>query len=104
MSIVCASAFLWQTLLALAQEARPLEGHDGPVNSLTLSPDGKSVFVGGAGTRGPLILWNGDTGKIRHRWESGGPVYSLACSPDGALMAVASHVHAPWISPPTGRP
>lgn len=72
---------------------------DSGVSSLAFSPDGTVLAAGmmwldDTGTWGEVRLWEADTGKpVRTipvpplgEWQDGG-VYSLAFSPDGALLA-----------------
>jgi len=65
---------------------------DGKVTALALSPDGKTLYVGGSFThvngsfRNHLAAFNTATGALNSTWvpNAGAPVLSLAVSPDGA--------------------
>lgn len=84
---------------------KTLTGHTGDVNTLTFSPDGKTVVSGGGlgsevyvedGERKlrmlrdqSVIPWNVETGQPRHRMESAAePVTSASLSSDGKRMII----------------
>ena len=57
-------------------------GHDGPVQVLAISPDGKWVASGSSDST--IILWNVDNGTIAQQWVAHGyrEIKALAFSPD----------------------
>ncbi len=60
--------------------------HGGPVRSLAISPDGKTIASGGYGSvsKGIIRLWNAETGmQIRALKGHGYGTYALAFSPNG---------------------
>jgi len=71
-----------------------------PAYSVVFSPDGKSVALGSRGPikrdeDGQVVLWNVEKRTEIARYSSGcGPVFSLAYSSDGKLLAAASGDHA----------
>jgi WD40 repeat protein len=70
--------------------------HPGWVNSLRFTHDGKFLVSAGSAPRnhGFLAVWNVADGKLLHGQElSLGPVYSVAVSPDGKLVALACGPH-----------
>jgi WD40 repeat protein len=65
-----------------------LEGHDKEVRALTYSLDGRFLLSGGLD--GQVVVWDARTGLERRRFDWGvGPVYALACAPDGMTLAAA---------------
>jgi WD40 repeat protein/S1-C subfamily serine protease len=63
-------------------EAARLTGHQGHVESVVVSPDGRHI-LSGAGDRA-MILWDRATGReIRRLNQHGGQVSSVAFAPDG---------------------
>lgn len=71
---------------------RMLARESGKIDTIALSPDGKTLATG-SGDRRIVTLWDVATGKERatlpdHR----GPIWSVAYSPDGRCLAVASGV------------
>ncbi|BBD61132.1 WD-40 repeat-containing protein [Nostoc sp. HK-01] len=74
---------------AIAVEVNTLEGHSSRVNSLSFSPDGKTLASGSADNT--IKLWNVSTGKLLKTLSGySSPVYSLSFSPDGKTLASGS--------------
>jgi WD40 repeat protein/tetratricopeptide (TPR) repeat protein len=68
--------------------------HPGAINTVVLSPDGRSLLVGCAlrdpnvGIRGLALLWDATTGKLRYNpLPHIGDVHAVAFSPDGRWFA-----------------
>ncbi|MDJ0606009.1 WD40 repeat domain-containing protein, partial [Microcystis sp. M53602_WE12] len=71
------------------KEIRTLKGHDGSVNSVNFSPDGKTLVSGS--DDGTIILWDVETGKeIRTLKGHDGSVNSVNFSPDGKTLVSGS--------------
>src|SRR5262249_45062104 len=65
-------------------------GHDGAVNSVAFSPDGRRILTGSS--TGMATLWDADTGKrLRDLGGHGGSVNSVAFGPDGRRALTGSH-------------
>ena len=61
-----------------------LRSGKGRIGDVTYSPDGRTL----ANTDGPAInLWDADTGDLKATLKSVCPLYSLAYSPDGSVLA-----------------
>jgi WD40 repeat protein len=71
-----------------------VDGHQGDVWSVAISPDGKSALAGSDETREgvtTLILWDLESGEVLHRFESmTRAVYDVDISPDGRTGLAAS--------------
>lgn len=68
---------LWkQENLQLKQD---LEGHEGAVNSITISPDG--IFCASGGNDRTARIWDTKEGKLLYQLEAEGPINSLSFSP-----------------------
>jgi WD40 repeat protein/energy-coupling factor transporter ATP-binding protein EcfA2 len=66
----------------------PGEGHQGPIMSLAISPDGRYAVTGD--TNGLMIVWDIASGEEVRRMESPGDwVSSLAYTPDGRAFVAA---------------
>ena len=62
--------------------------HGAPLGDSVFSPDGRSVFTGGAD--GVVIRWDSRSGTPLARAVHGAPIRELAVSPDGRLVASAA--------------
>ena len=78
------------------------EGHDGVIQSVAYSPDGKWVLTGGANrlfdlageTKAEAILWDAAAGRpVRRFLQAKGNISAVAFSPDGATVAVGLHLN-----------
>ncbi|HUT95099.1 MAG TPA: WD40 repeat domain-containing protein [Thermoguttaceae bacterium] len=70
-------------------QLRVLEGHDGPVESVAVGPDG--LLVASASHDGTVKLWNPATGEVHGTLDGrAGPVLAVAFSPDGTMLASMS--------------
>ncbi|HJT79352.1 MAG TPA: WD40 repeat domain-containing protein, partial [Gemmataceae bacterium] len=70
-------------------ERATLTGHDGQVNAVAFSPDGKTLASGGQDCA--VVLWDLVTGKARTTLRGHQePVACVAFSPDGKLVASGS--------------
>ncbi|MCL1463820.1 WD40 repeat domain-containing protein [Argonema galeatum A003/A1] len=67
------------------QERNRLEGHSNWINSVTFSPDGKTLASGSRDTT--IKLWDVKTGKLIRTIEHSGSIVSLSFSPDGKTLA-----------------
>jgi WD40 repeat protein/serine/threonine protein kinase len=64
-----------------AKEERRLEGHNGPIFALAVSPDGRRILARGGTT---MILWDAVVGREIGRWEGQrGLCGNVAFLPDG---------------------
>lgn len=62
---------------------RLLLGHDGPVEDVAITPDGRAALS--ASADGTVIQWNLQTGQALNRFDGhNSPVHSVALLPDGA--------------------
>ncbi|MGK7873463.1 MAG: toll/interleukin-1 receptor domain-containing protein, partial [Xenococcaceae cyanobacterium] len=78
-----------QSALNNRSEHNRLEGHDSWVNSVSFSPDGKTLASGSADKT--IKLWNLETGrKIRTLFGHDDWVRSVSFSPDGKTLASGS--------------
>jgi WD40 repeat protein len=70
--------------------ARTLTGHEGSIESLVFLEDSETLISGGR--NGSLVAWNVATGdQTRRADDYGAAITSLAVSPDGSLLAVATN-------------
>lgn len=65
-----------------------LSGHDGPVRSIALSPDGQTLITGS--DDGAAIVWEAGRWAARARLESPRGIRAVDISPDGQLALTAS--------------
>src|SRR5258708_11354809 len=63
-------------------------GHTDAVSSVAISPDSKYVITGSGD--GTVRLWDAATGKEIRQLKIDAPVNSLAFSPDGKFVGIAS--------------
>jgi cytochrome c len=71
--------------VAARQERLRYEGHEDPVVSLALSPDGS--FAASATSQGTVDLWElADGAPRRSLYAARGPVWALAVAPDGRTL------------------
>jgi len=65
------------------------------VDTVAISPDGKTLAIGGGGTHG-LEIWSLATGQLLHSIAAGiGWVHSVAFSPDGQTLATGGLPSSP---------
>jgi len=76
---------LWDVLAG--EELRTFSGHTDIVNSLAFSSDGKMLASGSDDKT--VKFWEAATGELRTLREVGRPVYSVAFSPRGNILALA---------------
>ncbi len=62
-----------------------LRGHDGPVRSVALTPDGQTLLSGS--DDGTVRFYDATAGSLLRSVSLGNPVDALAVSPDGGLLA-----------------
>ena len=80
---------LWE--LATGRETYTLKGHSGQVSTLTFSADGHLLASSSRQNgKGEVILWEVDTGQVRHTFADELEHGTLAFSPNGALLASGS--------------
>jgi WD40 repeat protein len=74
---------------AMAQAPREFKGHDGLIESIALSPDGK--WLATASFDNTVKLWDYAGGKVLHTLKGHtNHVYAVAFSPDGKYLASGS--------------
>jgi WD40 repeat protein len=79
-----------QKILVEGRESNRLVGHNGSVNSVSFSPDGKTLATGSSDKT--IKLWNVETGKeIRTLHGHDSYVYSVNFSPDGKTLVSGSY-------------
>ncbi|MCI0560718.1 MAG: WD40 repeat domain-containing protein, partial [Nitrososphaera sp.] len=67
-----------------------LKGHNGHVNSVVFSPDGKTLVSGGGQFDGELLLWDMETGQLKRTVKGNGCITSVTFSPDGKTLVSGS--------------
>jgi WD40 repeat protein len=78
---------------------RTFEGHEGQVNCVAVTPDGKHVLTGGLDAT--LRLWDAGTGKeVWRKTEKPGGIWCVAVSPDGkyAVSSLGMHEAGGWVA------
>jgi WD40 repeat protein len=94
----CETAFLWKDTGELVATL----GHDGPVYTVAISPDGETVATGGYD--GTVRLWRSQTGeRVGPALEHKSMVTHVAFSPDGQTLGTASGKLAQLWSIPSGE-
>ncbi|MCS7018456.1 MAG: OmpA family protein [Cytophagales bacterium] len=81
----------WQMYSGYAQEfqlERTLQGHEGQVQNIRFSPNGK--MIAGGGSDGQIILWDVATGRVLRKMKGHTKtVYEVTFNKDGSLLASA---------------
>lgn len=77
---------IWE--LATGKEVLNLSGHDRGSGDVIYSRDGTRIFS--SGFDGTVKIWDAETGTLKSVLNDMSPVYSLALSPDGQLIALGS--------------
>lgn len=95
----CETAFLWKDTGELVATL----GHDGPVYTVAISPDGETVATGSYD--GTVRLWHSQTGEsVGPALEHKSMVTHVAFSPDGQTLGTASGKLAQLWSIQSGEP
>src|SRR5262249_31877501 len=79
---------LWDLQKGTPRPWKTLRVHDGAVQSVTFSPDGRILVSADAGGR--LVSWDPVAGRQTHSWQLQGTVHALAFAPDGRHVATAN--------------
>lgn len=83
---------LWD--VATRKVIRVLSGHTFDVHTLAFSPDGQLIASSSYGGPDDTVrLWDVDSGQQMHILRPRGQTYSVAFSPDGALLATGGWDH-----------
>src|SRR5438105_12339104 len=74
-----------------AQEVRPrsvFPAHDEVVRAIAFAPDGKTLAtVGGGDEDDSIRIWDAVTCRRKHVLKEKSPIFHLAFSPDGKILA-----------------
>lgn len=83
--------FIFPIVCTQAQEfqlERTLQGHEGQVQNIRFSPNGK--IIAGGGSDGQIILWETSTGRVLRKMKGHAKtVYEVTFNKDGTLLASA---------------
>jgi RNA polymerase sigma factor (sigma-70 family) len=77
-------------VLALRPRASLLKGHEGTVNAIAFSPNGKAVAT--AGDDKTVRVWDLATGRQIHKLDQPDKAIGVAFSPDGKALATTSAI------------
>jgi RNA polymerase sigma factor (sigma-70 family) len=88
--------FVWD--VKSGEVLQTLEAEGLHYSAVAISDDGKWIVgAGDAGDptyKGKVIVWEVETGKVKHEWANLPPMYAVAISPDGKQVVAAGAVAA----------